>query len=143
MTLAAKRVLAKVRTSILVALAFGAVACGGGGGSDPEPAERSAAQKQCDSLMAAWCDSALACVQAGLSPEDMLSDAELADERDTCVDVAKSTCDSALGVGEGYDECRASVETLEDSDCEAVRAAIDNETDVPMPASCEGLFTAG
>jgi hypothetical protein len=113
--------------------------CGGGGGADPAPVERTSEQKQCDSVMGAWCDSSLACIESS-SPDDELSDAERSEARQLCVDVAKRTCDATLSVGERYDACRAAVETLGDADCRAVRADVAAGTDPSMPESCTALF---
>jgi len=126
----------------LLLFAFGFVACGGGG-SDPAPVERSGVQKQCDSLMSTWCESSIACVQAGASPEDMLTNEELADERELCLDEAKRTCDSATSVTDGYDACRASVDPLESAECEAIRDAIRADEVPSMPSSCDAIFTDG
>jgi hypothetical protein len=126
-----------VRASFALALV---VAGCGGGGADPAPVERSSLQKQCDSLMAAWCESSTACIQDGLAPEDRFTESELSYEQDFCLDKAKRTCDAAIDLGEQYDECRASVETLGTEDCETIRAAVAAKTDVAMPSSCEGLF---
>ena len=135
------REVAKLATAVALAL----TACGGGGSSNYTPGvERSEAQKQCDSVMSAWCESSVDCVQAGRSPEDMLTDAELGDERELCLDVAKRTCDATLSVNDGLDACQASVETLSDADCDAIRAAVnetmDETTEVSMPAACLDLF---
>ncbi len=122
---------------VLVALA----GCGGGGSSSTPGVPRSDPQKQCDSVMSLWCEGSLECVQAGLPPEEMLSDAELENERELCVDVAKRTCDGTLSVNDGYEACEASVETISDSDCERIRAALLEATEVSMPASCIDLFS--
>jgi hypothetical protein len=128
------------RACAFVSLAFALVACGGGG-SDPAPVERTSVQKQCDSLMSSWCENSIACVQAGSSPEDMLTNEELADERELCLDEAKRTCDPATGVTDGYDACQASVEPLESAECEAIRDAV-LAGDVPsMPPRCDAIFT--
>jgi len=132
----------------VVAGACAFAACGGGPAAPPEYTERSSAQKQCDALMGVWCESALDCVQSGLEPEAMLSEAELEEHASFCVEVAKLTCDAVDSVGERYDECRVSVENLEAADCEAVRTAVDESAagepvDVPMPESCSGLFVGG
>lgn len=129
-------------TRTALALAVLALAGCGGGGSSSNTAgvERSEAQKQCDSVMSSWCDSSLECVQAGLPPEEMYSEAELDDERELCLDVSKRTCDGTLSVNEGYEACEAAVETLSDGDCEAIRTAYGEDMDVSMPASCIGLF---
>jgi hypothetical protein len=124
-----------------IAVAFGLAACGGGGGSTNTPGvERSEAQKQCDAVMNAWCESAVECVQAGLSPEDKFTDAELDNERELCLDVAKRTCDATLGVNDGLDACQSSVDSLSDADCEAIRTAVSASADVSMPAACIDLF---
>jgi hypothetical protein len=115
----------------------------GGGGADPAPVERTSEQRQCDSLMATWCDSALACIQSGLEPADRLTEEELAEEREYCLDVAKRTCDATGAVDERYDECLSDVETLDESACEDVRSAVEQGTDVAMPSSCDELFTSG
>jgi hypothetical protein len=117
-------------------------ACGGGPAPPPEYTERSSAQKQCDALMGVWCESALDCVQSGLEPDAMLSEAELEEHRSLCVEVAKQTCDATDSVGERYDECRAAVEVLEAADCEAVQTAAGAEMPPPMPESCALLFLA-
>lgn len=124
---------------VTVAYLYG---CGGGADMDPEPVERTSVQKQCDSLMSAWCDSSLACVESG-SPDDELGDGERADTRQLCIDGAKRTCDAALETGERYAECRASVETLGDADCQAIRADVAAKLDPSMPESCAGLFAGG
>jgi hypothetical protein len=125
-------------------LAFGLVVVGcGGGGDDPAPVERTSVQKDCDALMQTWCENALACVQDGLAPDDRLTDDELADERQYCIDVAKRTCDAAGGVGDDYGECVSSVQTLDAADCSAIRTAVEQGDDVAMPASCDGAFTSG
>ena len=125
-------------------------ACGGGPAPPPEYTERSSEQKQCDALMEIWCESALDCVQAGLEPEAMISEAELEEHRSLCIEVAKQNCDATEVVGDRYDECRADVEVLEEADCEAVRTAVGDDMDdpeddpeVPMPESCTGLFIPG
>ena len=125
-----------------LALSLLAVACGGGG-TDPEPVERSSVQKQCDSLMTTWCDNALACVQDGLPLEERLTDDELAVERQFCIDRAKGTCDATGGVGERFDECQSDVETLPADECDAIRTAVELGDDVAMPATCEAVFTSG
>jgi hypothetical protein len=114
-------------------------ACTGGGGAEPAPVVRTSVQKQCDSLMSAWCDGSLACIETG-SSDDELTDAERSDSRELCLDGAKRTCDAALSTGPRYDECRAAVEPLGDADCRAVRADVAAERDPSMPASCAGLF---
>jgi hypothetical protein len=131
---------AMVRACAFVSLALSLVACGGGG-SDPAPVERTSVQKQCDSLMSTWCENSVACVQAGSAPEDMLTDQELADKRELCLDEAKGTCDPATGVTDGYDACRASIEPLESAECEAIRAAVLAGEVPSMPTSCEAIFT--
>jgi hypothetical protein len=118
-------------------------ACGGGPAPPPEYTERSSAQKQCDALMDVWCESALDCVQAGLEPEEMMSEAELEERRSLCLDVAKQTCDATDSVGERYDECRANVEVLAEADCEAVQMAVGIKIPPPMPESCTELFVDG
>ncbi|HEX6275991.1 MAG TPA: hypothetical protein VFZ53_23285 [Polyangiaceae bacterium] len=125
-----------------LALVLLAAACGGGG-SDPEPVERSSVQKQCDSLMSTWCENALACVQDGLALEERLTDDELAVERQYCIDVAKRTCDAAGGVSERFDECQSDVETLPAGECDAIRSALERGDDVAMPEACEAVFTSG
>ena len=128
-------------TNIAIAAALGLAACGGGGGSSNTPGvERSEAQKQCDAVMNAWCESATECVQTGLLQEDMFTDAELDDERELCLDVAKRTCDATLGVNDGLDACQSSVDSLSDADCEAIRTAFSESADVSMPAACIDLF---
>jgi hypothetical protein len=122
--------------------AWALAACGGGPSPPPDYTERSEAQEQCDTLMSAWCNSALECVASGIEPEAMLSEAEFAEQLSLCIDVARSTCDAASSVGERYEECRSSVEVLEPSDCEAVQTAVREMSDVPMPGSCAGLFVA-
>ena len=124
----------------LLSLVFGFVACGGGG-SDPAPVERTSVQKQCDSLMSTWCENSIACVQAGTSAEDMLTNEELADKRELCLDEAKRTCDPATGVTDAYDACRASVEPIESAECEAISDAVRADEVPSMPASCEAIFT--
>ena len=118
-------------------------ACGGGPAPPPEYTERSSAQKQCDSLMEVWCESALDCVQSGLELDAMLPVSELEEERNLCMEVAKLTCDATDSVGERYDECRASVEVLEAPDCEAVQTAVGAKMPPPMPESCTELFVGG
>jgi hypothetical protein len=130
------------RARAWAALALLSVACGGSS-SDPEPVERTSVQKQCDSLMATWCDNALACVQEGLAVDERLTDDELAAERQYCVDVAKRTCDAAGGVGEGFAECQSGVQTLGGEACDAIRTAVEQGDDVTMPAACDGVFTSG
>lgn len=90
--------------------------------------------------MSLWCEGSLECVQTGLPPEEMLSEAELDDERDLCLDVAKRTCDETLSVNDGYDACYASVETISESDCESIRTALGEGMDASMPTACIGLF---
>ncbi|HEX6767622.1 MAG TPA: hypothetical protein VF103_19115 [Polyangiaceae bacterium] len=129
----------KARSLTLVA-ALTFVACGGGGEAEPYVPVRSDVQKQCDSLMAVWCESSVECVASGFEPGDELTDSELSYQRTLCNDVAKRTCDATIEVNDGYDQCRSSVETLDEADCEAVREAVSSEGDVAMPASCASIF---
>ncbi|HVR18489.1 MAG TPA: hypothetical protein VMS65_02295 [Polyangiaceae bacterium] len=133
-----QRAIARARA--FLSLAFGLVACGGGG-SDPVPVERTSAQKQCDSLMSSWCENSLACVQAGASPDDRLTDEELAAKRELCLDEAKRTCDAATAVTDAYDACQASVEPLESVECEAILDAVRADEVPAMPSSCDAIFT--
>ena len=130
---------------LAIAVALGLTACGGGGGSSSNTpgVERSEAQKQCDSVMNAWCESSVDCVQSGLPPEEKFTEAELDDEREFCLDAAKRTCDATSSVNDSYDACLASVESLSDTDCEAIRTAYSESMDVSMPASCLEVFSGG
>jgi hypothetical protein len=121
------------------ALVLTLTACGGGEeSSEPDILPRTAPQDDCDTLMVTFCESSLAC----LEPEDVLSADELEHERALCIDVAKRTCDGVLVVNEGrYDDCFADVETLGAADCDAVRTAVQDGTDVSMPESCDAVFT--
>jgi len=126
----------------VVLLSF--AACGGGDElTAPDVVPRTGPQADCDTLMVAFCESSLECLEAGVEPEDVPSTEELSHERTLCIDVAKRTCDAVLVVDEGrYDECAADVETLGADDCEAVRTAVRDGTDVSMPESCFAVFTA-
>jgi hypothetical protein len=126
------------------ALLLGLAACGGGGeeSTEPDVVPRTDPQADCDTLMVAFCESSLECLEAGVDPEDVPSADELSHERALCIDVAKRTCDAVLVVDEGrYDGCLGDVETLGADDCEAVRTALRDGTDVSMPASCLAVFT--
>ena len=122
---------------------FALVACGGGEEStEPEVVPRTDPQADCDALMATFCDSSLECLEAGAPPEDLPSAEELSHQRTLCIDVAKRTCDAVLVVDEGrFDGCFADVATLGAVDCEAVRTAVRDGTDVSMPESCSSVFS--
>jgi hypothetical protein len=126
------------------ALVLTLTACGGGEeSSEPDVLPRTSPQDDCDTLMVTFCESSLECLEAGVEPEDVPSAEELSHERALCIDVAKRTCDAVLVVDEGrYDDCFADVETLAAADCEAVRTAVEDGTDVSMPESCLAVFTA-
>ena len=127
-----------------LALILTLTACGGGEeSSEPDVLPRTAPQDDCDTLMVAFCESSLECLEAGVEPEDAPSADELSHERALCIDVAKRTCDAVLVVDEGrYDTCFADVETLGAADCEAVRTAVQDGTEVSMPESCLAVFSA-
>ena len=93
---------AVTRSLLALSAAFGLVACGGGGDTEPYAPVRSEVQKQCDSLMAVWCESSVECVEAGLEPGQEYTDSELSHERALCNDVAKRTCDATIEVTDGY-----------------------------------------
>jgi hypothetical protein len=118
-------------------------ACGGGDESTaPDVVPRTGPQADCDTLIVAFCESSLECLEGGVDPDDVPSAEELSHQRTLCVDVAKSTCDAVLVVDEGrYDGCFADVETLGAEDCEAARTAVSEGTDVSMPESCLAVFT--
>ena len=130
------------RWSFAVFLAL--AACGGGDeeSSEPDVVPRTDPQAECDALMVAFCDSSLECLEGGLEPDELPSGEELSHQRTLCVDVAKLTCDSVLVVDEGrYDGCLADVETLGNADCEAIRTAVRDGSDVSMPESCFAVFS--
>ena len=128
-------------TRFWYALLLSCAACGGGEDSSaPDVVPRTGPQADCDTLMVTFCESSLECLEAGA--EDVPSAEELSHQRLLCVDVAKRTCDAVLVVDEGgYDECFADVETLGADDCDAVRTAVRDGTDVSMPESCLAVFT--